>query len=161
MEPDPLSEAELHAWRALLRLYSTVMRAVDAGLQAEHGLGNTEYGVLVVLVTAPERSLRLGELAARNLASPSGISRIVDRLQAAGLVVRRPDPQDGRGAHAQLTDEGLLKLRGMQATHHRIARERFLGLLDEPDLRQLATLAERVLPGVATSSAWSTNDRPA
>jgi hypothetical protein len=51
-------------WRSLLRLYSTVMRQVDGELERAHGLGNTEYGVLVVLANAPERSLRLGELAA-------------------------------------------------------------------------------------------------
>ena len=153
-EPDPFSELELHAWRSLLRLYSAVMRTIDRELQQAHGLSNTEYGVLVILVTAPNRSLRLGELAIRNLGSPSGISRIVDRLAALGLVERQPDSQDGRGAHARLTDAGVRKLRELQVTHHRVARELFLGRLNERDLRSFVGIAERALPGVATDAIW-------
>ena len=156
-EPDPFSELELHAWRSLLRLYSAVMRAIDKELQAEHGLSNTEYGVLVILVSAPNRSLRLGDLAVRNLASPSGISRIVDRLSALGLVDRQRDAEDKRGAHAVLTDVGVRKLRELQVTHHRVARELFLGRLDERELRRFVRIAERALPGVATSAIWPTD----
>ena len=136
------------------------MRTIDKELQQEHGLGNTEYGVLVILVTAPNRSLRLGELAVRNLASPSGISRIVDRLAALGLVEWQRDSQDGRGAHASLTDTGLRKLRELQVTHHRVARELFLGRLDERDLRRFVGIAERALPGVATDSIWAAGGQP-
>ncbi len=123
-----------------------------------HGLDNTEYGVLVVLVNAPERSLRLGELAARNMASPGGMSRIVDRLVALGLLERRPDPHDRRGAHATLTDAGVRKLRELQVTHHRVARELFLGRLGERDLKRFAELAERALPGIATSPVWAASE---
>lgn len=154
-EPDPFSELELQAWRSLLRLYSTVMRTIDKELQHAHGLSNTEYGVLVILVTAPNRSLRLGELAIRNMGSPSGISRIVDRLAALGLVERQPDSQDRRGAHAMLTDAGVRKLRALQVTHHRVAREFFLGRLDKRELRRFVEIAERALPGVATSPIWA------
>lgn len=159
-EPDPFSEQELQAWRSLLRLYSTVMRRVDRELERAHGLGNTEYGVLVVLVNAPERSLRLGELAARNMASPGGMSRIADRLAALGLVERRPAPQDRRGALVRLTDAGVSRLRELQVTHHRVARELFLGRLSERDLARFAELAERALPGVATSPVWAASEEP-
>ena len=159
-EPDPFSERELQAWRSLLRLYSTVMRTLDRELEQAHGLDNTEYGVLVVLVNAPERSLRLGELAARNMASPGGMSRIVDRLAAAGLVERRPDPQDRRGAQVRLTDVGVCKLRELQVTHHRVARELFLARLSERDLSRFAEIAERALPGVATSPVWAATEEP-
>jgi DNA-binding MarR family transcriptional regulator len=159
-EPDPFSERELEAWRSLLRLYSTVMRRLDRELERAHGLDNTEYGVLVVLVNAPERSLRLGELAARNMASPGGMSRIVDRLIALGLVERRPDAHDRRGAHARLTDAGVRKLRELQVTHHRVARELFLGRLSERDLARFAKIAERAMPHVATSAVWAATDPP-
>lgn len=159
-EPDPFSERELQAWRSLLRLYSTVMRRVDRELERTHGLDNTEYGVLVILVNAPERSLRLGELAARNMASPGGMSRIVDRLAALGLVERRPAPDDRRGALVRLTDPGVGRLRELQVTHHRVARELFLGRLSERELARFAELAERALPGVATSSAWAASAEP-
>ncbi len=160
LEPDPFSERELQAWRSLLRVYSTVMRRLDRELERAHGLDNTEYGVLVVLVNAPERSLRLGELAARNMASPGGMSRIVDRLTALGLLERRPDPHDRRGAHARLTDAGVHKLRKLQTTHHRVARELFLGRLSERDLSRFAEIAERAMPGVATSPAWAASEEP-
>ena len=159
-EPDPFSERELQAWRSLLRLYSTVMRRVDRELERAHGLDNTEYGVLVILVNAPERSLRLGELAARNMASPGGMSRIVDRLAALGLVERRPAPDDRRGALVRLTDPGVGRLRELQVTHHRVARELFLGRLSERELAQFAELAERALPGVATSPVWAASEEP-
>lgn len=159
-EPNPFSESELRAWRSLLRLYSTVMRRVDRELEQAHGLDNTEYGVLVVLVNAPERSLRLGDLAVRNMASPGGMSRIVDRLAAAGLVERRPDPHDRRGAQVRLTDDGVGKLRELQVTHHRVARELFLARLSERDLSRFAEIAERALPGVATSPVWAATEEP-
>lgn len=159
-EPDPFSERELQAWRSLLRLYSTVMRRVDRELERAHGLDNTEYGVLVILVNAPERSLRLGELAARNMASPGGMSRIVDRLAALGLVERRPAPDDRRGALVRLTDPGVGRLRELQVTHHRVARELFLGRLSERELARFAELAERALPGVATSPVWAASEEP-
>jgi DNA-binding MarR family transcriptional regulator len=159
-EPLPFSERELQAWRSLLRLYATVMRRVDGELDRAHGLGNTEYGVLVVLVNAPERSLRSGELAARNMASPGGMTRIVDRLAALGLVERRPAPDDRRGAYVRLTDAGVRKLRELQLTHHRVARELFLGRLSERELQRFAELAERALPGVATSPVWAAPASP-
>jgi len=143
----------------MLRLYSTVMRRLDRELERGHGLDNTEYGVLVVLVTAPDRSLRLGELAARNMASPGGMSRIVGRLAALGIVERRPDPHDRRGSQARLTDVGVRKLRELQVTHHRIARELFLGRLSDRDLIRFAEIAERALPGVATSGVWGATGR--
>jgi DNA-binding MarR family transcriptional regulator len=159
-EPDPFSDHELRAWRSLLRLYSTVMRRVDRELERAHRLGNTEYGVLVVLVNAPERSLRLGELAACNMASAGGMSRIVDRLAALGLVERRPAPDDRRGAVVQLTDRGVAMLRELQVTHHRVARELFLGRLSDRELARFAELAERALPGVAASSVWAASEEP-
>ena len=136
------------------------MRRVDRELERTHGLGNTEYGVLVVLVNAPEPGLRLGELAARNMASPGGMSRIVDRLAALGLVERRPAPDDRRGALVRMTDAGVAKLRELQVTHHRVARELFLGRLGERELARFAELAERALPGVATSPVWAASEEP-
>jgi DNA-binding MarR family transcriptional regulator len=81
------------------------------------------------------------------------MSRIVDRLAALGLVERRPDPHDRRGAHVTLTNAGVRKLRELQGTHHRVARE-LLGRLRERDLGRFAELAERAMPGVATSPVW-------
>lgn len=138
-------------------MHASVTRRLDAALEEEHGLGMAEYGVLITLVTEPD-GLRLGELAARQLASASGITRLVDRLAAAGYVSRRPDPQDGRGAYAVLTDAGLRKLREAQVTHHRVVRERFVGRLSSAQLRQFATACERAQPGITTAQVWPPPD---
>lgn len=153
-EPDPFSEAQFRAWRSLLRLHASVTRDLDQALQAEHGLSLGEYGVLITLVGIPGHSLRLGDLAARRLVSPSGITRLVDRLARAGLIERLRDPADGRGAHAALTETGLKKLREAQVTHHRVVRERLLARLGERDLQRFLDIAEKAMPGVTTEAVW-------
>ena len=79
-EPDPFTPDEFGAWRGMLRVHSTVFRELDRRLLAEHAFGVDAYGVLITLVTAPARSLPIGELGVQRNLSPSGVSRSVDRL---------------------------------------------------------------------------------
>jgi DNA-binding MarR family transcriptional regulator len=94
------------------------------------------------------------ELAERRLVTPSGISRVVDKLVARGWVRRETDPQDRRGFRAVLTAEGVRKLREAQVTHHGVVRERYLGRLERDDVRTLAELFEKALPGIGTAAVW-------
>ena len=108
---------ELHAWRSFLRAHSAVVRRLEADLLARHGLSLAVYDVLVQLVEAPGRRLRMTELAAQVLLSRSGLTRLVDRMERDGYVRRESDPGDARGVLAVMTDAGFVRLREATSTH--------------------------------------------
>lgn len=108
---------ELHAWRSFLRAHATVVRRLESDLIAAHGLPLAVYDVLVQLVEAPERRLRMTELAGRVLLSRSGLTRLVDRMVRDGLLRREQDPLDARGVLAVLTDTGFERLKAASPTH--------------------------------------------
>jgi DNA-binding MarR family transcriptional regulator len=137
-----LSETELRAWQALLHAHQKVTRALDAELRTEHGLSIAAYDVLLRLARAPERTLRMTDLAERVMMSPSGLTRVVDRLVDAGLVRRDRVQGDARVMLAQLTDEGRRTLRRAARTHLRGIREHFTGNLSQPRLRDVASALE-------------------
>ncbi|MFN8630979.1 MAG: MarR family transcriptional regulator [Chloroflexota bacterium] len=89
----PADEAELGAWRAFIQTHARLLHRLDEELQAAHGLSIAEYDALLQLVTAPERRLRMSALADRVLLSRSGITRLVDRLVADGMVERSACPR--------------------------------------------------------------------
>ena len=99
------------AWSALLRTHATVVRLLERDLERTQAMPVTWYDVLLELNAAQQRRLRMQELGERAVLSRSRISRIVDELARAGLVVREPDPADRRGSWAVLTDEGRARLR--------------------------------------------------
>src|SRR6516164_4209063 len=94
IEPDAFSQAEFDAWRGLIRLRETVMREIDARLRRAGLISLADYGVLVTLVGAPGRRLRMSSLGTQRLLTPSGITRVVEKLEERGLVGREPDPGD-------------------------------------------------------------------
>jgi DNA-binding MarR family transcriptional regulator len=145
-----LSDLELAAWRGFLRLHSALVRELDRELEVAHGLPLTQYEVLIHLNNAPDKRLRMSELASSVLLSQSGVTRLVDRLERDGLVVREPCPSDRRGLHARLTEEGSRRLAEARPTHLAGVRERFLSRLDDDELRALAAVWERVRPGITT-----------
>lgn len=144
MARDRLTNEEMRAWQALLHAHHKVVRSLDLELREEHDLLFAEYDVLLRLARAPDRALRMTDLAERVLLSPSGVTRLVDRLSAKGLVRRRTDPGDGRVALTCLTDEGLRRLRAAAKTHLRGIREHFTGRLSEAQLRSVAAGLERI-----------------
>jgi DNA-binding MarR family transcriptional regulator len=153
-EPDPFTAEEFGAWRGMLRVHSTVFRELDRRLLAEHGFGIDAYGILITLVTTPAHKLPIGELGLRRNLSPSGISRSVDRLTKLGLLERATNPDDGRSLLVGLTHGGLQRLREAQVTHHKTVREMLLSRLDHRDLKHLAQLWEKAMPGSITSPTW-------
>jgi DNA-binding MarR family transcriptional regulator len=159
-EPDPFDAGEFAAWRGLLRLHETVMRELDRRLTEDHDLPLARYGVLITLVGTPDHRLRMGELADRRLLTPSGITRVVTKLEREGLVARDVDPQDGRSFYTRLTKKGLARLRQAQATHHAVVRERYLARLTDPERLTLAQLYEKALPGVISSPVWPPENVP-
>jgi DNA-binding MarR family transcriptional regulator len=105
------SPDHLAAWRALLTAHAELTERIDAALRAAGVIPLRWYDALLGLYEAPGRRLRLAELAEAALLSRSGLSRLVDRLEAAGLLNREPCEDDARGAFAVLTPEGLQALR--------------------------------------------------
>ena len=107
-----LSGVELGAWRGMLRVNAALINQLDADLTAAHGLPLRSYEVLLVLEDAPQRRMRMSDLSRSVLLSASGVSRLVDRLEAEGFVERERCTSDGRGYYAVLTDAGHAKLHG-------------------------------------------------
>ena len=134
----------MDAWQALLHAHHQVIRTLDRELREEHDLSLAAYDVLLRLARAPSRALRMTDLAEKVLLSPSGLTRLIDRLVAKGLVERRTDPEDGRVALACLTEEGRRHLRMAARTHLRGIREHFTGRLSEPQLREVASALETI-----------------
>jgi DNA-binding MarR family transcriptional regulator len=141
-------DPRLRAWRALLHAHASVMRRLEAELVEEQGMTLAEYDALVHLAVAPERRLRMGELADQVLLSRSGVSRLVDRLEHDGLVERSRCAPDARGAYAVLTERGLARLRSATPVHLAGVREHFLDALGAADLPVL----ERALASVAAAN---------
>ncbi len=140
-----LSATELRVWRNFLRLHARVLRRLEADLMAEHALPVASYDVLVQLVEAPQRRLRMTELADRVLLSRSGLTRLVDRLEREGLVVREACTSDARGLFAVLTPRGYERLRTASPTHLRGIDEYLLGRLSPDELSCLGSLLARLL----------------
>ena len=143
---EKLSDLEMDAWQALLHAHHQIVRALDAELRSEHGLTFGDYDVLLRLARAPQRRLRMTELAQRVMISPSGLTRVVDGLVEEGLVERQRDDADARVVFARLTDAGRERVRRAAQTHLRGIREHFTGQLTEAQLRQLAS-ALQVISG--------------
>lgn len=140
-EPD---EARLAAWRALLTAHATAIRAIERELAAEGLVPLTWYDVLVALWEAPDHRLRMHELARAVVLSRSGLTRLVDRLEAAGLLRREASPDDRRGAYAVLTDEGrAAQLRAWPVYARGIATH-FADYLSEEEAAILARALGRV-----------------
>lgn len=144
-----LTDAELGAWRGLLRVHAALVKSLDSELEAAHGLPLSSYEVLISLRAAPGGRLRMADLADRVVLSRSGMTRLVDRLERDGLLVRQQCPADARGCFAALTEEGEAFLERARPTHLAGVRERFLRHFGEQELERLAECWERVLPGAS------------
>ncbi|CAM4136180.1 MarR family winged helix-turn-helix transcriptional regulator [Kibdelosporangium persicum] len=134
----------MDAWRSFLRAHAKVTRCLEAELLAEQRLSLGAYDVLAELAEAPGQCLRMAELAEAVLLSRSGVTRLVDRLERAGLVARERVDGDGRGVVARLTSSGASRLLVASRTHLAGVVRHFVELLDEQELKTLGDLAQRV-----------------
>jgi DNA-binding MarR family transcriptional regulator len=139
-----LSSRERAAWGGFLRAHSALTRALDAELVDAHGLPLTSYEVLLHLVRAPGGRLRMSELAESVLLSRSGLTRLADRLEKQGLIVREECPTDQRGLFAVITGDGRRLLDDARGTHLAGVRRRFLAKLTPEEQLALSGLWHRV-----------------
>ncbi|WP_410636584.1 MarR family winged helix-turn-helix transcriptional regulator [Amycolatopsis sp. cmx-4-83] len=127
------------AWRGFLRSSALLLRVLDAELRAEHGMSHRTYDALVQLSEAPDRRLRMKDLAGALVHSASGLTRIVDGLESSGYARREPDPANRRSTLVVLTPAGLAALEAAWPTHVRGVQRHFA---DHVDREQARTLAE-------------------
>jgi DNA-binding MarR family transcriptional regulator len=140
-----LADDEGAAWEGFLRAHATIMRALSGELERADGLSLSSYDVLLQLARAPKRRLRMSELAEAVVLSPSGLTRLVERLEREGLIARIKSADDARGAYATLTDLGRLRLRTATRSHLTGIRQHFLSQLTPQELRILGNIWQRLL----------------
>lgn len=142
--PPRPTDWRIGVWRTFLRAHASTVRDLERELADGTGMPLVWYDVLLQLAEAPQRRLRMAELADRVLLSRSGLTRLIDRVQAEGLVRREPSTDDARGTFTVLTDEGLRRLRAAAPTHLAGVQARWLAHFSDDELRALGALLGRV-----------------
>ena len=141
--PNPIDDRLITTFGRLLEASSRLGQRLGAALQAEVGLPHVWFEVLIRLARSAEGQLTMSALADQIALTTSGITRLIDRIQTAGYVERRPCPTDRRVAFAAITDTGREVLDRAAVVHARNLRAAF-GEFGEPDLTALDTLLHRL-----------------
>jgi DNA-binding MarR family transcriptional regulator len=141
-------EPAIRAWTRLLRAYASTTRLLSAELQEEHGLTLNDYEALLVLSRAEDGRLKRVELARSLMLTPSGITRLLQGLEDAGLVERASCATDLRVTYAQLTDAGRDKLEAASGGHIASIRALFEEHFANDEIDAIAEILGK-LPGVA------------
>lgn len=137
------SRGSIEAWEALGRCHVSVTRVLQRSVNL-HGLSRREFEVLATLYTADRGGLRLRDLNNHVLLTQSSLSRMLERLEFKGLVIRRQDAQDLRGVRVTLTDAGSQLYETISVDHDRLVAELISTALDPEEIRTLTRLSERV-----------------
>jgi DNA-binding MarR family transcriptional regulator len=132
-------------WRTFLTAHAAAIDRIERDLAEEGLMPLSWYDVLLALYEAPERKLRMHELAHAILVTRGGLTRLVARIEGAGLLRREPDPSDGRGLYAVRTEEGLEALRRTWPTYARGIAEHFGKHLNDAEVEILDRALRRVL----------------
>lgn len=147
-EPRWLDEPEQRAWRVYLNGSRLLSAQLDRELQQASGIPHAYYEILVRLSEAPDRTLRMSELASASVSSRSRLSHAVARLEEAGWIRRDSCPTDRRGALAVLTDEGFAQLAAAAPGHVDGVRRHLFDRLTPEQVEQLREIFEAVSDGL-------------
>jgi DNA-binding MarR family transcriptional regulator len=150
----PLDTEEMAAWHAFIRAHARVVRLLEAELEAEQGLSLPAYEVLAHLSEAAEQRLRMSDLAAVSVLTPSGLTRVVDRLVREGYVERQRCESDARVVYAAVTEAGVARVEQAYPTHLHGVRQH---LVDRLSPAQLAAIRDALEP---LSADCPSADRP-
>ncbi len=142
-EPRWLNAAEMKAWRRYIIASRRLLEALDDDLAA-HDISMSDYEVLAQLSEAPDRRMRMSELADVAMISRSRLSHRIKVMEKAGWVKREACPIDKRGYFAVMTPKGWKAIVAAAPDHVASVRERFLDALDKGDQKVLAEIFERV-----------------
>lgn len=141
---EPMTPTEEMFWRSLMRIVLSLPRLLHDDMVRAAGLTASEYTVIMNLSEAPNRQLRMSDLAIATGLSPSRTTRLVDGLQSHGMVVKRASSADGRSNLAELTAQGLSKLRSAWPAHLTSVRGRVLDHIPPGTLAKAAQALEAV-----------------
>jgi DNA-binding MarR family transcriptional regulator len=141
--PDP-SDWRVAVWRSFLRAHAVVTNDLERDLDADASMPLAWYDVLLTLAQAPERRLRMAQLADQVLLSRSGLTRLIDRLEREQLVRREPSLDDARGTYTVLTQAGLRRLRDAVPAHLASVQRHWLSHFDDDELVTLGRLLRRI-----------------
>ncbi len=140
-----LNTEESAAWVRLVALAELLPGALDAQLLRDAGLTHFEYGALMAIADAPERTMRMTELASRTNATLPRLSHVARRLEERGLIRRFPCPEDRRATNATITEEGMALIADAAPGHVATVRATVLDALTPEQLEQLYAIAGAVL----------------
>ena len=140
-----LTSDQRAAWIRFAAVLELLPSALDAQLTRDAGLTHFEYFVLAMLSEAPSRTLRMTALASRTNATLPRLSRVISRLEDAGLVERQPCPEDRRATNASLTDAGWERLVAAAPGHVAAVRALVVDALTAAQLNQLSAISSRLL----------------
>jgi DNA-binding MarR family transcriptional regulator len=135
----------LEVWDALLRTHSTLVRRLERELVQNAGTSLAEYDVMQHLRQAPQQRLKMRELADAVLVTTGGITKLLDRMTASGLVARQGDPDDRRVIYAVLTPAGYERLRKAAPIHLAGIQETFASLLHDDEIDIVGDFFQRLL----------------
>lgn len=144
MQP-ALPPSQLTAWRLFITAHATLIEQIDQALAAAGCVPLQWYDVLIELYEAPERRLRMAELARRVILSRSSLTHLADRLERAGLIARERVATDRRGAYAVLTEAGHQALRTAWPIYAQGIARHFGGQLTVEEIELLTGIFQRLL----------------
>lgn len=147
-----LDDDEQRAWRALTAATQLLLDHLDRQLQRDSGMPHTYYQLLVWLSEAPDRSMRMTELAERSKITRSRLSHAVARLEKDGWIRRTDCPSDRRGQLAVLTDSGFAALESAAVGHVEAVRTAVFDRLSAEQVGQLDAIMRTVAAGLAPDS---------
>ncbi|MDT0541322.1 MULTISPECIES: MarR family transcriptional regulator [Streptomyces] len=145
VEPRWLDGDEQQQWYAFAYVLTQFPAALETQMQRHAGISHFDYVVMSALSMAPERTLRMSEVAQYAGSTLSRLSNVVIRLEKRGWVRRHPDPADGRSTLATLTDEGFAKVEEAAPVHVEAVRRWIFDPLTKAQQRQLGAVSQRIL----------------
>ena len=150
-----LTQREQESWRAWIEASLLLTDRLSRDIQAQHGLTFADYEILVWLSEAPERRLRMSELARRALSSRSRLSHQIDRMERAGLVTREVCAEDRRGSFAVLTDAGWRTIVEAAPDHVASVRANLVDILSPEEFAALGAACRKVADALQESAPAS------
>lgn len=150
-----LDRQQLGAWTRLRAVVELLPVALDAQLRRDDDLTEFEYVTQAVLSEAPDRTLRMSELARQTNSTLARLSHVVTRLSGRGLVERIPHPADRRATNVRLTDSGWAKVRAAAPGHTATVRRYVVDALTAEQIDQLSAISAAILTELDPSGTMS------